>query len=461
MDPTVDQAAGGLPITGLCVTPSDEASRTAACPEAFQSLRRYEITSAGSDSVQLAPHLDELVFSSLTTCEELNTSPDGGATEGGVGDGGPDAGAGDGGSDAGAGGSAEAGSPSPPPTDHHDCEDLNDPTTKGFTCEQHPDEPGRNRCLQRCDTSNDCRAGRICLSNGTRGHFCADGPYLAVPSDAHTSCTNPQAVLDQFVTYKINAGASYLVTGTATGMLASNTTDSANQCVPYTRDQRDWRLIARIPISRTVGTDGEVTDVTTCDVLANTDDNTSHPSLVANDPTMPNLVSESRLKPLRALGTNLPGNPCLFKGGPAPADINPGTRHDRAFFENTEISFVLANIDRAPVAPLTISFDVNGGSRPQSVIYPATVEVSEAARIVLGPIDSLPQTTSPPPSYEAPYLFVVDQRRLGRSQGGGPTRGQLVRINPVGFSVTIGTAPAGLQPVYEDYTKSGNLFPIQ
>jgi hypothetical protein len=95
------------------------------------------------------------------------------------------------------------------------------------------------------------------------------------------------------------------------------------------------------------------------------------------------------------------------------------------------------------------------------VIYPATVEVSEAARIVLGPIDSLPQTTDPPPSYEAPYLFVVDQRRLGRSQGGGPTRGQLVRINPVGFSVTIGSAPTGLQPVYEDYTRSGNLFPIQ
>jgi hypothetical protein len=474
LDPTVDQAAGGFPITGLCVTPSDEASRTAACPEAFQSLRRYEITSAGSDTLQLAPHLDELVFSGLTTCEELNATPDGGATDGGVGDGGPAAGVGD-------GGSPEAGSPSPPPTDHHDCQDLNDPTTKGFTCEQVPDEKGtRNRCLRTCTANSDCRAGRICLSHGTRGGFCADGPYLAVPSDAQTSCTNPQAVLDQFVTYRINAGASFLVTGTATGMLAANTTADASKgsvCIPYkdpdnnpgNDPSRDWRLIARIPIARTLGPDGNLIDMTTCDVLSNSDDNTNPPAVVLNDPTsMPNLVSESRLKPLRALATNLPfnavtglrSNPCLFMGGPAPADIVPGP-HARAFFENTEISFVLANVDRAPVAPLTITFDVNGGARPQSVIYPATVEVSEAARIVLGPIDSLPQTTDPPPSYEAPYLFVVDQRRLGRSQGGGPTRGQLVRINPVGFSVTIGSAPTGLQPVYEDYTRSGNLFPIQ
>jgi hypothetical protein len=271
-------------------------------------------------------------------------------------------------------------------------------------------------------------------------------------------------VLDQLVTYKVNAGASYLVTGTATGMLASNTTGPGDQCVPFPSRDRDWRLIARIPISKMAGTDGSLTDMTICDVLRNDDDNTSQPAVdPTNSNNMPNLVSESRLKPLRALATKLPGNPCLFLGGPTPSDMAltaPSARHARAFFENTEISFVLANIDRAPVDQLAITFDVNGGARPQSVIYPATVEVSEAARIVLGPIDSLPQTTSPPPTYEAPYLFVVDQRRLGRSQGGGPTRGQLVRINPVGYSVTIGTA-VGLQPIYEDYTRSGNLFPIQ
>ena len=86
------------------------------------------------------------------------------------------------------------------------------------------------------------------------------------------------------------------------------------------------------------------------------------------------------------------------------------------------------------------------------------------ARIVLGPVDSLPQLTTgmpTPPAYEAPYLFVVDQHRLGREQGGGPTRGQLLRINPLGYAVTVGTAPTGYQPIFDDYNASGGLFPIQ
>ena len=45
----------------------------------------------------------------------------------------------------------------------------------------------------------------------------------------------------------------------------------------------------------------------------------------------------------------------------------------------------------------------------------------------------------------APYFFVVDQRRLGRGQGGGPTRGQIVRVNPFGLAAN------GYLPIYEDY----------
>jgi len=72
---------------------------------------------------------------------------------------------------------------------------------------------------------------------------------------------------------------------------------------------------------------------------------------------------------------------------------------------------------------------------------------------VLGPIDSNPAvavTTGP-----APYFFVVDQRRLGRGNGGGPTRGQILRVNPFGLPAN------GYLPIYEDYTRSGNKFPIQ
>jgi hypothetical protein len=371
---------------------------------------------------------------------------------------------------------------------------VNDPTTAGFECVQHPDEPGKTRCLHPCSTNNDCRAGRVCLSGGTRNHFCADAPYLAVPADSTTRCTNPGSVLDQLVVYKVNAGGSFIVSGSANGMQASNNTAPSGECVAFTtRDnqtqdgknvptaQRDWRLVGRIPIAQMLNPDGALVDVTHCNVLdvdasgsrtftttdstgmsvtyVVKDDNTIAPSLSDTKPG-PSFESESRLTPLRALATKLPDNPCQFIGGPAASDTVTGQRHVRAFFENTDLSFVLANIDRAPLSELSVSFDVNGGARPQFVYYPATVEVSEGARIVLGPIDSLVPTTNPAPNYEAPYLFVVDQRRLGRSQGGGPTRGQLVRINPVGYAYTNGNA-TGVQPIYEDYSRSGNLFPIQ
>ena len=154
-------------------------------------------------------------------------------------------------------------------------------------------------------------------------------------------------------------------------------------------------------------------------------------------------------------------DPCIFIGGGNFSDRGSRQQPPRAGpFENTELSFVLTNVDREPTGGFTTSFDVAGGARPQYVQYPSTVEISMPARIVLGPIDSLSQTALPLAEFEAPYLFVVDQRRLGRSQGGGPTRGQLLRVNPVSFAATIGNKP-GAQPIYEDYTRSGGLFPIQ
>jgi hypothetical protein len=77
------------------------------------------------------------------------------------------------------------------------------------------------------------------------------------------------------------------------------------------------------------------------------------------------------------------------------------------------------------------------------------------ARILLGPVDALNKTADR--TYEAPYLFVVDQRRLGRTQqAGGATRGQLVRIHPSGYE-----GSKGFQPIVEDFNRSGGLFPIQ
>ncbi len=173
-----------------------------------------------------------------------------------------------------------------------------------------------------------------------------------------------------------------------------------------------------------------------------------------------------------------PSDPCLYWGGPITSDPTsadptkvatnpdgktPTYRHVRALFQNSQITFVLANLDRAPTTQFFTSFDVHGGFAPQVVQDPTTLEVSMPARIVVGPVDSITQLTTGSPAaplYEAPYLFVVDQRRLGREQGGGPTRGQLLRINPFGYTSTVNTV-TGYQPIFEDYTASGGLFPIQ
>ena len=154
--------------------------------------------------------------------------------------------------------------------------------------------------------------------------------------------------------------------------------------------------------------------------------------------------------------TPSPADPCLYIGGPTAGDSTIGSAdggvasdkgtHVRALFQNSQLSFVLANIDRAPSSQFLTSFDVHGGFAAQVVQDPITVEVSMPARIVLGPVDSLAQVTTGTamPTYEVPYLFVVDQHRLGREQGGGPTRGQLLRINPLGYSVTVRTGADGL-----------------
>ena len=67
----------------------------------------------------------------------------------------------------------------------------------------------------------------------------------------------------------------------------------------------------------------------------------------------------------------------------------------------------------------------------------------------------LPAAPANVPMKATPFFFVVDQRRLGTGQGGGPTRGQIVRVKPFGLAAN------GYLPVYEDYTASGGLFPIQ
>jgi hypothetical protein len=456
------QGAGGLTIGGLCLTkkerpdapPGSTTANPGDCDDLLSTVRRYDVTKARPNILLLAPHKDELVRPNLRPC----TGGEAPAGDGGA-QGGPDGGASDGGeagapeagpSDAGGetrDGSADGGEVG----DGDSCADQSDPSTMAFKCVE-------GHCLSRCEMPNSatgCRAGRICLMFGPRPRvvqaageadsctnhdcFCADGPNLTT---AKAEC------IGELLAYQVNVGRGFLVSGGATGLPITETaiTDPTNQQVCAPIPNLDPRNANRISM-----------DAPHCTAVPdNKLDSRCNPDIAMSCPSGdPNVV----VKALRDIDRSTDGpNPCLFWGGPNSSDP-PGMSppHVHALFRNQEVQFMMTNLEQAPTGAYQIRFDVHGGFRPQAVIIPPTVEVTMPVRLFLGPVDSLIQSGD---NYvgEVPYLFVVDQRRLGRTQGGGPTRGQLLRIHPLGFSVAV---PKGMQPWYEDFAHSGNTFPIQ
>jgi hypothetical protein len=443
-DATVTTAAGGLPVTGLCVDPNRVDAQSSTCAAFLTSVRRYEVVSAYPSQLVVRPHLDELARSSLTPCHPAD--PDNPVVS--------------------------------------DCPDPNDPTTNKFTCETvYPGVGTAPRCLMKgCTKDVDCRIGRSCVDFENvspkcgDGHcFCADGPPL---DDVAGQC------FDQLVAYQVSAGNGFLVSGSQTAFIT--TADlPPDPNTPCSLDPTgDPRFTFRIPMDAPVCTN---TPAAPSDITTGSDvsviDSRIDPETV---PMTGTYIDPATMKPtafnpqtravndantlIQIAETPPTPDPCLYLGGPAGTESvadptlippAPAPQHVRAVFRNSQISFVLANVDRQPTGQFQTGFDVHGGFVAQVVQDPTTVEVSMPARIILGPVDAQTQLTAGTSTpYEVPYLFVVDQRRLGREQGGGPTRGQLLRIHPLGYTSSVGVA-TGYQPIFQDYTTSGGIFPIQ
>jgi hypothetical protein len=333
-------------------------------------------------------------------------------------------------------------------------------------------------------TSQSCGSGRSCLDYGAmeqrcafdRKNFCADGPPLG-----------PDGCFPQLTSYQVNVNAGFQVTGTSSGSFNAGQ-EGTNGCEPI--PGRDGRLVSRIPLRpppnaplSSIECGATVTDV--FPTWQNTVNKGDGYYIDHFDPLIKPVVDSmtgkvqdvlvsgsDRARPeapqlvewMKQWTTNIAApNACLYMGGPISEDSDENNsplgrmnrpQHARARFRNTQVAFLLTNIDRAPVAGKTVHFEVHGGFRQQAVIPVPTIEISAPARLVLGPIDSIPKDTAN--AQAANYFFVVDQRRLGRGQGGGPTRGQIVRVRPFGLASSNGN-----QPVFEDYTASGGRFPIQ
>ncbi|HXU64085.1 MAG TPA: hypothetical protein VN962_20440 [Polyangia bacterium] len=438
LDETVSSASAGLPINGLCADPNRTDATAANCAAFLQTIRRYEIAAAYPNRLVIRPHLDELARSSLRPCDPNKNAPANGATAAPS----PDAGA------------LEDTSPDV-------CPDPNDPSTDNFRCLADPEGGTTPRCLVQCNSTTACRAGRICVDLNsdklptpaecdTKPCFCADAPPFT-PS-AKMNC------FDQLTSYQIQVGKGFLVSGSQSGFMATASLPRSGDEQCAADPAGDPRFTFRIPMSAPACTSLPA-PVTQFDTRVD-------PDSYAPDSDEYNALAAANLQLVNALTTPpAPADPCLFLGGPVQGD--PLTfmtlpQHVRALFRNAQLTFVLANLDRGPTGQFSTAFDVHGGFAPQAVQDPATVEVSMPARIVYGPIDAMTQMTPfTMTQTEERYLFVVDQRRLGRSQGGAPTRGQLLRIHPLGYSTTVGSSPTGSQPIFQDYNASGGLFPIQ
>jgi len=450
-DKTADVAAGGLSVTGLCVNKDDKdrLDKSRVCAPFIRTVRRYEVATAHGQTLELTPHLDEVIRSKLTACKiPPAVDPDNPPAEAPV----------------------------------NDCADPADPTTATyFTCQTDPFGGAQNRCLRKCEDDGDCRQGRTCQElydpNDTppspppgvsedekpnyktpKGAYCVDAPPFT--GGDQTAC------FYQLLNYDVRVGRGFLVSGSVVGIPGSGTKlpivgdpNAPAVCAPAPRDNaasRDYRQVSRIAI------DGP--GANECNPSKNnTLDSTLSPEVSTTAAAFPKNSDAAQL--LELVKSNPLPNPCLFMGGRVLSDPPAGSaqapaqpRHVRALFMNTEITFILANLDRAPSSLLDFRFDVRGGFRPQIVVPQSTIEMSMPTRILQGPMLAEGQTDMA--MGEVPYVFVVDQRRLGLGLGGGPTRGQLLRINPRGYSATVTTA-GGNQPIYDDYTRSGGLFPVQ
>ncbi len=392
------------------------------------------------------------------------------------------------------------------------CHDLSDCPTGTKSC----DASGLCDTGVECTVSTNCATGQTCLPHATNQPstcvfdegFCADA--LDLESGGADEAMFAMC-LPQLSPYQINVNGGFLVTGTQSGSFAAGvemTQDLGGGqkrtfCAPD--PNRDPRLVSRIPLRAvplapeapgapavpppsiecgspmttfpTLTTDPTMpeadgyyidhfdpaiipeVDASGKEIDVTFRKDATHPAAKAR-PEAPQLVEWMKAWTRQIQAPNA----CLYEGGPIltedHSNAEPTSRpcrpqHVRARFRNTQIAFVLANLDRGPSSGNTIHFDVHGGFRPQIVTNVPTVEISAPARLLLGPIDSNPSEMVMSVK-AAPFFFVVDQRRLGRGQGGGPTRGQIVRVNPFGLATTN-----GYLPIYEDYQRSSGLFPIQ
>ncbi len=364
---------------GLCVPRASAKDETylRACGRYLNSRRRYEIVSAGKTTLTLGLKLDEVPKPSIKPCVTDDECQ---------------------------------------PDVEHKAVSLRH--SQGFRCLQvKADEP--KRCVQPCAEAVDparpgvvgpsdraCRAGHVCEDVGALpgvGPLCVEGPPI------------PTACFVESPRYHIQAGRTFVVKGGSIPRIQS-VREVGGLCVPDT--SRPLTMVDRIPVGPFPASWGRTPH---CSGLGDWDGNACTGGLPC--------AAADAIGRAPAADTGW-GNPCAFIGPNADeGTAGSSTPQAKALFQNSQLRFVMTNLDQYWGDSALISFEVQGGFVPDIVVPSSDALVTLGARIVTGPMET-PESpggaqTATSAYVSFPYIYVLDQ---GRSSSG--SRGQVLRLNP-------------------------------
>jgi hypothetical protein len=286
-------------------------------------------------------------------------------------------------------------------------------------------QPQDRRCVRRCDYDGkgdaDCRAGNVCElvagvptsvdGDGHRQGLCVEAPPL------DPTCF-PTPLMAR---YNVRAGNSFMVFGSSLPRLrTSRKSSTTGSCEVDQTANRE--LVARIPLHAPRCPDAFLAKATGTEFVQD----------------------------LSVFSPEAGSNPCLFTGSAQDGDStsSPDTQV-RAYFENPQIRFVIANLDQYAGDLLSIHFEFQYGFVPLTVQIPTyEVQLTMATRIITGPTitPESPVRGNPDNGVTFPYIYVVDQGRAALTPA---SRGQVLRINPragTNHIVTFDTAISGSTP---------------
>lgn len=372
---------------GMCLPIESSASEAliARCRRFMGSRMRYEVARAEPTRLTLRLKLDEVPKTTLNPCtQDADCWPD--TEHGSLSGGNPDGGG-----------------------------------RQPFRCiEVRPQE---RRCVQSCSSpgtdngDNECRSGHVCetvpWTSPVPLNLCVQAP----PVDE--GCF-PQPM----TAYSVRAGQGFVVYGSSmpsphNGRVVEGTCAYDEAANPA--------LANRIPLSAPRCPD----------------------SFLAPAAPDANTGSTAQAAFVQQLAASAGSNPCLYSGAyrdSEATDSSPG--EIRAFFQNPQIRFVLANLDTYAGDLLRVHFELQYGFVPMTVQIPSSeVLLTLGTRILTGPTKTPESPVRRSTGTQAyPYLYVVDQGRTALTSG---SRGQVLRINARAGSneiATFDTAMSGSTP---------------